>query len=76
MTNIFWVYPPIDGEVLLEYSALPQISNTDLTTVDFPLPEEYAPAAVDYAVYRTLAEDNSDSANLERSEVFLKKFKR
>lgn len=71
----FYVFPPQPSTSMGKLKVvLSQIPTITALTDTFPLDDDYAPAAVDYTVYRALMEDSQGKDNTERAKQFLSKF--
>lgn len=68
----FWVYPSVPSgqtpSVEIVYSAHPTVV-TDLGADDFPLDDSYAPAAVEWILYRAWSQDDESSPNYQRAQA-------
>lgn len=77
----FYVYPPNDGEGIIEavVGVLPTMIATtgtalsDYTALSIGLPEPYAPVILDYIMFRALSKDDP-AANITRAQVYYQSF--
>ena len=72
----FYVFPPQPSPVTQRLAARVHSTPTVLLNVNaaFPLDDSYKPAAVDYLVYRALAEETDIPGALEKSKLFRAQF--
>lgn len=73
----FWVFPAVTSgqtpSVEMIYSAHPTVI-TDVATDDFPLDDSYAPAAVEWILYRAWSSDDESSPNYQRAQAKYQSF--
>jgi hypothetical protein len=72
----FYVFPPQPAATTRKIRALVATLPADLAASDatFPLDDSYMPAAVDYLIYRALAEETTIPNALAKSTMFYQKF--
>ena len=73
----FYTFPPMAAaaqmpHVKLIQSEIPDAISTPLD--DFPLDASYVPAAVDYTIFRALAESTTIPGAMEKAKIFMAKF--
>ncbi len=72
----FYVFPPQPDPTSQNLEAIICTPPTEMSTVDdiFPLDDSYIPAAIDYVVYRALAEETTIQNALSKATMFYQKF--
>jgi hypothetical protein len=68
----FWIYPVVATDIEVTYTPLPEPLTAD--TDPIVLDDLYAPAMVDYAVYRALSSDLDNPANVNVAANWLQMF--
>lgn len=73
--KVFYVYPPSNGTaaVQLQYAAQPTVAGDETQTIS--LDDTYAPAILNYVVYRAYSKDTDYTSNETAAGIYYQMFK-